>query len=292
MVADIQRRQRDEEARKEREAEAATRRWAEEGSPLHEAEAELRKAIDDFFHVVVPEGIRLRDTQTELAAGIFAGKTTDDLWHVPAQVGIKVDAGTGKTHRTIEMMVATLPSGRRYGFAIGTHLKAEEIELLANQLAGREVAAIWRGIDRPDPNAPGEKMCRRAEAVNELRKVGRSRTELCGSPKRGFCPFHNTCGYRAQEQQQPAIWIVPHSLLAHEPPKAMKDVDALIIDEARGIEPHTSKLMIADFTANRKHKPDAVQRVEQALRDTKPGEYLSRDTLLMAGVTRRLCEVA
>jgi hypothetical protein len=279
MVHDIQQRQRDDEANKQRAREAATRRWPDEGLPLQEAESVLSGALAHFFEVIVPESLRLREQP----------ETADDVFAEYAQVGIKVSSGVGKTHQAIEQMIGT---GRRYVFANPTHAKAEEIEALANKLAGRTIAMVWRGEGRPDPDASGETMCRRAAVVAEIRKSGGARGDLCGSQERGFCPFYTACGYRRQEQQEPAIWIVPHSLLTSPPPAAMKDVDALIVDEARSLEPYRHRLLIADLLASRAHRSDVLNRVSSMLRLMQPGELFSRDNIEAAGISRKMCESA
>jgi hypothetical protein len=279
LVRDIQQRQRDEEANKQREREAATRRWPEEGLPLQEAESVLRGALAHFFDVMVPDSVRLREQP----------ETADDVFAEYAQVGIKVSPGVGKTHQAIEQMIAT---GRRCVFAIPTHAKAEEIEELANKLAGRTVARVWRGEGRPDPDAAGETMCRRAAVVAEIRKSGGARGDLCGSQERGFCPFYAACGYRRQEQQEPAIWIVPHSLLTSPPPATMKHVDALIVDEARSLEPYQHRLLIADLLASRAHRSGVLNRVSSTLRLMQPGELFIRGNLEASGISRKMCESA
>jgi hypothetical protein len=279
LVRDIQQRQRDDEANKQREREAATRRWPEEGLPLQEAESVLREALAHFFEIMVPDSLRLREQP----------ETADDVFAEYPQVGIKVSPGVGKTHQAIDQMIAT---GRRYVFAIPTHAKAEEIEALANKLADRTVAMVWRGEGRPDPDASGETMCRRAAVVAEKRKSGGARGDLCGSQERGFCPFFNVCAYRRQEQQEPAIWIVPHSLLTSPPPATMKHADALIVDEARSLEPYPHRLLIADLLASRAHRSDVLNRVSSMLRLMQPGELFTRDNLDAAGISRKMCESA
>jgi hypothetical protein len=287
LVHDIQQRQHDDEARKQREREAATRRWPEEGLPLEEAEAALRDAMARFFNVVVPKHVAVR-AFTE-GRGSPTEITAADLFAEEAQIGIRVSPGAGKTHQAVEKMIAT---GHRYVLAIPTHTKAEEIEALANKIAGRKVAMVWRGEGRPDHAAPGETMCRRAAAVAEIRKAGGARGDLCGSQERGFCPFYNVCGYRKQEQQESMIWIVPHSLLTGPPPAIMKHAEALVIDEARSLEPYQHRLLVADLVASRAHRSDVVDRVSSMLRLMRPGEFFTREGLEVAGITRTSCESA
>jgi hypothetical protein len=218
MVESIQGSQRAKEKREREERERAARRWPDEGLPLREAEHTLREAIDHFFGAAVP-----RTKQPT---------TTDDLFEFP-QLAIRTTPGTGKTIAANAAMVKAIDHGITTGHAIPTHVKAEEIERFVNRMAGKKVARVWRGMDRDDPDAPGETMCRRAEAVKELRKAGGKRTDLCGKG-RNICPFFGKCGCHKQEAAEPAIWILPHASLEHEPPAALRRLDALVIDEGLG----------------------------------------------------------
>jgi hypothetical protein len=271
LIGDIQQRQRDDEAREKYERELATRRWPEDGLQLQEAESVLREQLDRFFDEIV----RIREQP----------ETTDDIFTAP-QIGINVAPGTGKTQRATSKMVATK---RPYVLAIPTHAKAEEIEALASRFASRKVARVWRGLKRQNPNAdnPEETMCQRAKVVEEFQRAGGKRESICA-----VCPLAPGCAYLEQESAEPDIWVVPHSLLTSQPPKTMQRAMALIIDEGRSLETKRYSLAITELTASRKYRPDILPRVEAALRDTKAGEFFSRDVLTAASITHAMAEHA
>jgi hypothetical protein len=280
---------------------------------LAEAENQLTAAIDAFFAQAVPEGRQLRAAHREewrrpkvtedLGAITDADGIFDDA-SIPAepqyaQHGIKVTAGAGKTRAAIVRMIAdTETSDCPFVYAIPTHQKAEEIAADINRRAGELIASVYRGIERPDPEAAGQKMCRRHETVREINKAGGAVSDLCGSKARGFCPFHppvdGACGYRRQFNLSPKIWLVPHTLLMHEPPAIMKNADALIVDEAFNPGKRGDDLPVDVLLAHRaKRSPldRILPQLDCALKRVSSG-YLPREVFATEGMTPRRCRVA
>ena len=142
--------------------------------------------------------------------------------------------GTGKTEQVIGEVGALLAADPavRVAVFVPDHALAQEMaERLRRRLGPQYPVAVWRGQEQPDPAAPGESMCRRVAEVRELRKLGGEVTDLCGSRKRGYCPFHPmnlfgaaTCGYRGQwaEVRAARVVVLTHASLQHAPPEPMR----------------------------------------------------------------------
>ena len=136
----------------------------------------------------------------------------------PPQTGINVGLGVGKTQTVIDIGLGLLkgnPSACLAVFVPG-HAQTADLERRWNEAAGKPIAAIYRGPDQPDPDAPEAKMCRCAEAAEEVRKAGGKSEDVCGSSKRGRCPFHPkksadnaVCGYQRQRACQSASKFDP-----------------------------------------------------------------------------------
>lgn len=118
---------------------------------------------------------------------------------IPAPPGFLDTApvGSGKS-RAYRQRIAATPPGTKVAIAVPDHRLAEEVaDRLAQDAPGKTVM-VWRGEAQVDPLNPGELMCRRHDEVAAVRRAGGKRDDLCGSVKRGFCPFHGVCGYRRQ----------------------------------------------------------------------------------------------
>lgn len=88
-------------------------------------------------------------------------------------------------------------------------------------------AAIWRGMDQPDPERDdGKGMCLEPELSEAARNAGASMSAICK-----VCPSRNDCGYKRQASTVRRIWFMPHNLLFHPKPQAVPAPAALVIDE-------------------------------------------------------------
>jgi hypothetical protein len=288
LIESIQNNQRNTEAQAAKRAKA-NRRWPDEGEPLHDAEQALKEVIDRFFTVTVPRAKAIRTSDLiECDDAITADDIFDDR-----RIGVRVTPAVGKTLQASAAAVRGIAEGIRSVIAIPTHNKADEIQQSVNRLAGRKVAAVWRGLSQPiDPNMPdGERMCPRHETVAELVKAGGTVNDLCGTPTKP-CPLRDKCQYRAQQRLEPEVWIVAHKLLEYPPPRPVAGADCLVIDEARSVEIRHDRLRIEEqLLAEREHVPDVLEHVAAALQ-AHPDGYFAKEVFTAAGVTSAACRGA
>lgn len=88
-------------------------------------------------------------------------------------------------------------------------------------------AAIWRGMDQPDPERDdGKAMCLEPELSGAALDAGLPATVACK-----VCPSRGVCGYRRQQGQTARAWFSPHNLIFQPKPKAIPAPAALVIDE-------------------------------------------------------------
>ncbi|MFT8246591.1 toprim domain-containing protein [Roseomonas sp. BN140053] len=162
----------------------------------------------------------------------------------PIAHGIKVDVGVGKSEaarREAADYLAELRSAgddRNIAFAVPTHQLGEEqaraFEALPAARSAELRAAVWRGREADDPDAPGEKMCRDLDAVRDAKAVWAPVEQTaCRNSKTGaVCPFFEECGYQRQKKQRADLWLAPHELLFNSKPAAMGKLALLVVDEA------------------------------------------------------------
>jgi hypothetical protein len=104
-------------------------------------------------------------------------------------------------------------------------------------------AAVWRGMHAADPDAPDPKhpdkflpMCRRSEEAKELEKAKLSvERNLCkkGRGKKTVkCPLYPVCGFQGQKLAAAKVWFAAHECAVHRKPKALGDIELLMIDES------------------------------------------------------------
>ena len=177
------------------------------GIPLEEAKARGEAVVRDFAD-------RIADGE---APAILLGMTV----------------GGGKS----QIAVVDLPrildaarAARREGavfVAVPRHDLAEEMaERIRQEHPGLRVA-IWRGMDRPDPRDPEEQMCRARDLPRLAAEAGQPSTAPCKA-----CPLGPLCGYVAQGRQTADVWIVTHSMLFRDAPRALPDAAAVVADES------------------------------------------------------------
>jgi hypothetical protein len=195
--------------------------------PLAEAEAELSRATHLAFERMVAESDAAR-------AGESVG------W---SRLAVGAAIGLGKTEHAVRNIVRLTRErpGIRIAYAVPTHKVARDIQDRLNHEAKRRIAKTWLGATQDDPARPGRKMCRLSELVSTVQGFGGALRDVCGGPKRGWCP-HNPakpdvppeerCGYRQQPEDDVQVWVIPHALLPSAPPKSLPAFHLLIIDEA------------------------------------------------------------
>jgi len=183
----------------------------------------------------------------------------------------RVDVGVGKSYavrlhaaRFLTRLQARA-DGRVVVFAVPTHAlgveQATAFEALSEAQQAGLKAAVWRGREAPDPDAPGELMCRNLEAVRDARRVGaRVEQAVCRREMPdgtvAVCPFFEACGYQRQKKVKADFWIVPHELIFSPKPQSIGEVAALVVDESvwqaglEGVEGHSVTLAVDELRAN------------------------------------------
>jgi putative DNA primase/helicase len=168
-------------------------------------------------------------------------------------------------------------------------------------------ARVRLGRERPDPQAPGETMCRDLNAVREAQAVlaDPQRTVCRGKNREGEwkeCRFLNVCGYQRQRSQTADVWFAAHETLFLKTPKEIDDVAFLVVDEspwragligANGSDIELSvqtirqECAIPDLPVESAHLRSLRDRLA-AMLETHPDGPLTREALLAAGITSEL----
>ena len=109
----------------------------------------------------------------------------------PSEAMLTASLGVGKTHCLADALAAwaALNPTRRALVRVPTHeLAADLRDMIEARSPG--ISGVHLGLERADPDAEGELMCRRGADVTTARRAGGSVATICGSPKRGLCPHH------------------------------------------------------------------------------------------------------
>ena len=121
--------------------------------------------------------------------------------------------GVGKSSIVDETMPLLLAQGKRVLIVVPTIELAEECRVRLAHRYG-DIAGVWRGIDQPDPDQSGQKMCLRSDAVKAAQGLGAEISAICGGKKAGPCPYHPdgashiTCGYKQQTLRNKSVVIM------------------------------------------------------------------------------------
>lgn len=272
-----------------REAVAPT--YLDDARPLAEAEAAVRAGIDEFFERYAPEH------RNALAIFNDGGAL---LQPMPRGRIFRVEAGIGKTDAAVAAAARAIRAGLSVVFAVPrVDLGDELVARLARQGI---IARVWRGRDRPDPEAPEHPMCLNLGAVADARQAGAWSIAETVCEQRDpaarrvvRCPFFESCGHVRQGYATPQAWIVTHAMLFLPLPAAIGRIDALAIDEAfasGGIPQKPVSRDLDEIESARTLKgPDNAEKMRawrhaliEAVRGSEDGP-LSRAALLAAGLT-------
>ena len=208
--------------------ETAVLTYADDACPLADAEAAVRAGVDEFFERYAPE--------YRNALAIFNGGGAL-LQPIPRGKIFRIEAGVGKTDATVVAAARAICTGLSVVFAVPRVDLGDE---LAARLARQGIIAhVWRGRERPDPEAPETRMCLNLGAVDDAREAGAwsiaaTVCEQQDTKARRIvrCPHFETCGYMRQREATPQAWIMTHAMLFLPLPTAIGRIDALVIDEA------------------------------------------------------------
>lgn len=176
---------------------------------------------------------------------------------------------------------------------------AQEFETLHPELS----AAVYRGIERPDPNQRGYTMCHDLELADAAIGAGQSLESACG-----VCDASALCGYIKQRDIQADFWVLANHLLFHPKPNWLPEPTALIIDEdftqaglAGFDKQHPVRITISTFSAppgifpKRSWADDADRadlanyRAKLCLALADCEGALRREALVKAGLTHTDC---
>jgi hypothetical protein len=198
-----------------------------------EAFAELKTAfIPAWTDQILPAVQRRRQWEAEAASAEEEGVSPPNQPLMP-QLGLAPGMGVGKTEILIQAGKSS--PGIRTAIFTPTHALAGDLERRINDLEAED-AAVWKGLERPDPQHPGCSMCHRLCTVKLLMASGGSATDLCGTKKKGWCQHHpnhpqsgqpgfEVCGTQRQNLEmandQSRIVVMPHSMLTNPPPAAL-----------------------------------------------------------------------
>lgn len=200
---------------------------------LEDVENRLLKAAGI---VALPSTVTLAagTAQLEQIIGGFFGQA--QAWHdLPEEqrtkptahlVNATMGAGKSRIARAHAGCFLERNKAAAVSFALPLHrLTAEQAAAFKAETGGD--AAIWRGMEQPDPERDdGKAMCLQPELSKAAQDASANVSEICK-----VCPSRNDCGYRRQQQQQGRAWYFPHQLLFHPKPKAIPAPALLVIDE-------------------------------------------------------------
>jgi putative DNA primase/helicase len=186
--------------------------------------------------VDLPSTVTLADGVAQVEGVIREFFSSAQAWHdlpeeqrpAPSADLVIATMGVGKTRMAREAAGQFLErsAAATVGFALPLHrLTAEQAAAFENEIGHN--AAIWRGMDQPDPNRDdGAKMCLQPELSKAAQDAGASMSPICA-----VCPSRNECGYRKQRAQKAHAWYFPHQLIFRTRPTAVPPLAVLVIDE-------------------------------------------------------------
>jgi len=146
---------------------------------------------------------------------------------------LRSDTGAGKSHqarRWAADLIRTLRADgddRTAGIVVPRHDLADGYAGALRETAPDLQVAVWRGRGQPDPDQQGAAMCGDLEVVADAQAAYLDVDAYACGP----CSLAAECAYQRQKRRKADVWIVPHAMLGHAPPKALGTLAALIVDE-------------------------------------------------------------
>ncbi|WP_342111624.1 hypothetical protein [Methylobacterium sp. SI9] len=274
--------------------------YADASSPIGQARSAVTAAVLRFIDAA---------TQYRLA---------DDEEADPPVHAVAVTTGVGKTSATAKGIAehilarrGTIQTPKPILYAVPTHRLGAEIE---RQFAEHGVEArVFRGRQAQDPDQPERTMCHDLEAVEIALALGASAEKHCCRMKTQEgqvlkCQHYHACGYQAQKEGRPDVWIVAHQMLFHAQ-SAFGKVEMVIIDEGfwqSGLRIPKRGLTIDEFRTQipmGQRRDDYLHNDIEAFRARLARGLVAqeewsgtggvrREHLLRAGVTGEICTQA
>ena len=146
---------------------------------------------------------------------------------------LRCDTGVGKSHQARRWTADLVRSlrvngdGRTAGIAVPRHDLADGYAAALRRTAPDLQVAVWRGREQPDPDQPGTPMCGDMEVVKDAQAAYLDVDAYACGP----CSLAAECAYQRQKRRCADIWIFPHAMLGHAPPKTLGTLGALVVDE-------------------------------------------------------------
>ena len=240
-----------------------------------------------------------------------------DDGHSPAPLlaGV-VDVGIGKTELALfEAALGAYRAGRKPAYTTPTHALNDELvgrlEAMAKAQNLSPLIAVYRGAEAQDPANPGKTMCTELALYSSATAAHVSPLEsVCK-----VCPSRESCGLQRQQGMVADIWFAAVDIIFRAPPKPLRDVDFLIIDEgfatrglfgvdgppllvARSMFDADSDSQIehgsgrAGDTEDLRQELKRLRRAIGRLLDGGGMGPLEREAIAAAGLNRELCKQA
>jgi putative DNA primase/helicase len=159
---------------------------------------------------------------------------------------IRADVGLGKSTEARRWCAIRLQELRASGdqrtivFAVPTaklgHEQVKKFHALP-EACGLS-ARVRLGRERPDPEAPGQAMCRDLDAVADAQEAMVDvQTAVCrqrhaDGSTRAECTHFSVCGYQRQRRARADLWFVAHENLFLKKPVEIGDPMLIIVDES------------------------------------------------------------
>ena len=149
----------------------------------------------------------------------------------PLLAGV-VDVGIGKTELALcEAALGAYRAGRKPAYTTPTHALNDELvgrlESMAREQNLSPLIAVYRGAEAQDPANPGKAMCTEPALYSSATAAHISPLDsVCK-----ICPSRETCAFLRQQGMVADIWFAAVDVIFRAPPKPLRDVDFLVIDE-------------------------------------------------------------
>ena len=198
---------------------------------LEAVRARIKRALDAGTSNVrrVPLNVaRFRASKAVQGFTERAAASPDPFVHA-----LRSDTGVGKSHQarrwTADLIRTLRADGddRTAAIVVPRHDLADGYaEALRDTVPDLQVA-VWRGREQPDPDRPGTAMCGDRDVVKDAQAAYLDVDAYACGP----CSLAAECAYQRQKRRKADVWIVPHAMLGHAPPKALGTLAALVVDE-------------------------------------------------------------
>lgn len=198
---------------------------------LEAVRARIRRALDagtSDVHRVPLSVARFRASKAVQEFTERAAASPDPFVHA-----LRSDTGVGKSHQarrwTADLIRTLRAEGddRNAAIVVPRHDLADGYAEALRDTAPDLQVAVWHGREQPDPDRPGMAMCGDPDVVKDAQAAYLDVDAYACGP----CSLAAECAYQRQKRRKADIWIVPHAMLGHAPPKALGTLAALVVDE-------------------------------------------------------------